>query len=149
MKALLAGEKTVTRRAWTDAYARRFKPGMLVGAYNRQPRYGGVKQATIMITSAPFRQSTALLTEGDYVAEGLAYYDEHPELLPKKFGGSARGFFEDWKASAEDMWVVPFTLVSVVPPVVIFKEILRPLGPVLANRVLTWEDGINFQEVSE
>ena len=47
--ALLDGRKTVTRREWSDAHAAKFKPGDLVDAYDRSPRFKGKKVGVIRI----------------------------------------------------------------------------------------------------
>ena len=47
--AVLDGRKTVTRRKWTDKYARQFRVGHLVQAWDKSPRCGGKKIAIIQI----------------------------------------------------------------------------------------------------
>ncbi len=49
--ALLAGKKTVTRREWSDKHAAKFKPGDLVDAWDKSPRFKGKKVAVIRIVS--------------------------------------------------------------------------------------------------
>jgi len=41
-EASLAGRKTATRRCWSEGYARRFKSGDLVQAYDRNPSGGRI-----------------------------------------------------------------------------------------------------------
>lgn len=69
-RALLERRKTVTRRRWTPAYAEKFAPGMLVDAYDRNPRFGGVKVAVIRILSIR-REPLEAITADDVVREGF------------------------------------------------------------------------------
>ena len=48
--ALLAGHKTVTRRDWDADYARRFRAGREVIAYDKLPRNGGKPIARLRLT---------------------------------------------------------------------------------------------------
>ena len=48
-QALLDGKKTVTRRRWTDKYARQFRAGCLVQAWDKSARFKGKKIAIIQI----------------------------------------------------------------------------------------------------
>ena len=81
--ALLAGQKTVTRRDWDPGYANRFERGELVNAYNRSPRHHGEKAATLRIESVIY-EANALAPASDYEAEGFAFLEAHPDLLPKR-----------------------------------------------------------------
>ena len=111
--ALLAGEKTVTRRDWVDSYARRFRPGMLVDAYDRSPRIHGKKVATIRILSV-IKEPDANMPDSDYEAEGFAYL--HPRGIGKAAGhDTSRAGFAAWRESGESSWVCRFELVSVEP----------------------------------
>jgi hypothetical protein len=75
-EALLAGKKAVTRRDWPDSHARKFPPGKIAIAYDRQPMYGGRPVARIQIVSIkreslnelyadPSHARTELRREGD------------------------------------------------------------------------------------
>jgi len=65
-KALLDGKKTVTRRGWQDDYARRFPPGSVHTATDRQLRYGGKRIGRIRIVTIR-REALSLLTmDPDY-----------------------------------------------------------------------------------
>jgi hypothetical protein len=116
--ALLAGRKTVTRRAWKESHARRFKRGQMVQAYDRSPQWGGQPIALLRLTQAPYLDSTADMPDADYEAEGFAYLDEHPSLRPTtgllKPGQPLRVFFEQWRAIGDMMWVVRFTVERVL-----------------------------------
>ena len=60
--ALLACQKTVTRRDWPDKYAAQFQVGNLVQAYDKSPRNGGRCVAIIRI-EAKHREPLARLIE--------------------------------------------------------------------------------------
>lgn len=77
--ALLAGRKTCTCRDWDDDYARRFRAGDVIAAYDRSPRYGGTQIATLRLThDATHGRLIDVLGGFDaaYEAEGFAYGDE-------------------------------------------------------------------------
>lgn len=117
---LVAGRKTMTWRDWDDNYARHFKTGQLVDAYNRSPRNHGEKVATIRILSVE-KTTTANLTDDDWEAEGLKYLYEHPEQCPKTLFGekfrpdmvTLEGFRQRCQ-EAEDGWCIRFELVEVL-----------------------------------
>lgn len=74
--ALLAGRKTATCRGWDERYARRFRAGDLVAAYDRSPRFKGKQVATIRLThDATIGPWKHILTD-PYEQEGFAWYDE-------------------------------------------------------------------------
>jgi hypothetical protein len=83
-QALLQGKKTVTRRCWDDNYAKRFKKGDIVLAYNRQPRFRGKPIARIRITKDPYRQPLHFITAEDLKKEGGMWVDKEDfwELFP-------------------------------------------------------------------
>jgi len=109
--ALLAGRKTVTRREWDDRYAAQFRAGDLVAAYDRQPRYGGKAVAHIRLTETPYRESTALLPDEDWVGEGFAYL----ESIGRKVNGlTPRELWEAWRLEPAILYVIRFELVEVV-----------------------------------
>lgn len=117
--ALLAGAKSCTRREWDDGYARRFRDGELVDAYDRSPRAGGHKVATVRLTVAPTFELMRAMPDGDYEAEGFAWLYAHPEALPKRFRGNSaalesfsRAGFAAWRSEPGSMWVVRFELVA-------------------------------------
>lgn len=114
--ALVAGYKTVTRRQWKPHYARRFAPGVVVTAYDRQPQYRGTPLATIEIVQQPYLENTLHMPDDDYEAEGFGFYSLYPELRAKRFQQHPMGvYWRAWRLTAEDMWVVRFRLVDLLP----------------------------------
>lgn len=74
--ALLAGRKTCTCRDWEPEYAKKFRAGELVAAFDRSPRYGGKQIATLRLThDATFGVLKDIVPDA-YEREGFAYYDE-------------------------------------------------------------------------
>ncbi len=116
---LIAGHKTVTRRDWTDNYASQFKAGMLVDAYDRQPRFKGKKIALIQLQTDPILMANEDMPDEDYEAEGFGYLAEHPELIPKSFqirpGETMLDRFNLWRYGDTGlMWVLRFKLLEVI-----------------------------------
>lgn len=107
--ALLAGAKTVTRRMWTPSHARLFHQGDLVAAYDRSPRYGGKRIASIRITKDPYLELARHAPESDWEAEGFAYMHTNEPRWAKH----AEAIWTDWKTSDVELWVVRFQLVEV------------------------------------
>jgi hypothetical protein len=107
--ALLAGEKTVTRRDWKPQYAARFQEGDLLAAYDRQPRFGGKRVATIRLTQTPYLESTEYAPTQDYVAEGFKYLDERGILVD---GLTPPRLWRAWKLLPRELYVVRFRLVE-------------------------------------
>lgn len=106
--ALLAGAKTMTRRDWTGDYARRFRAGMLVDAYDRSPRARGRKVATIRLTRAPRREWSTDLTEADYDREGFTWLRAHGDWE------TVDRVMRAWGEQRRLLWVVEFELVEVL-----------------------------------
>lgn len=112
--ALLGGAKTVTRRDWDPAYAARFRAGDLVAAWDRSPRAGGRKVATIRLTDAPILQDPFDAPEGDWEREGFAWMSVRGLLCGNV---PPEAVWVAWKhAPSQPLWVVRFALVSVEPP---------------------------------
>lgn len=75
--ALLADRKTRTRRDWDDNYAKKFKKGILVAAYDRSPRVGGKQIGVIELTEIPYKEATCKAPPEDWEREGLAYLESN------------------------------------------------------------------------
>lgn len=104
---LLSGKKTATRREWTDDYANRFQKNDLVQAYDKSPRFGGKRIATIQLTKKPFKQRLGDLTHKDFIAEG-GY------VLWASLDDFAGLFSPDYDEDKE-LWVIEFILISTQP----------------------------------
>ena len=108
--ALLLGEKTCTRRDWNDDYARRFRAGELVTAYDRSPRVGSKAVGTIVLARAPYYSDE--LPEEDFEREGFAVLTE---LGLKVNGSKPMDVWLSWKRYPEAQWIVRFALVDFAP----------------------------------
>jgi hypothetical protein len=108
--ALLAGQKTVTRRDWKDRYAASFRAGDLVAAYDRQARFGGNRVAMIRLLRAPYKESTADAPDSDYEAEGFTYLEGIGALVD---GVTPRVLWRAWHVYPKYLWVVRFELAAV------------------------------------
>jgi hypothetical protein len=106
--ALLAGRKKCTRRDWNADYARRFKEGSVHLAYDRLPRVHGKKVGNIKITQKPYLENTRDIPDTDFEAEGLKYMEENGLLI---CGITPRQWFDNWRGSDKDLWVVRLDLV--------------------------------------
>ena len=108
--ALLAGRKTVTRREWNDDYARSFREGDLVAAYDRQPRFKGKQIGVIRLTEKPC--FTDALPEQDWEGEGFEYLTSIGATV-NKF--TPRQMWESWRTERPKLWVVRFEVVELTP----------------------------------
>lgn len=81
--ALLAGHKTVTRRYWKPRHAASFKPGEIVQAWDKSPRYGGKKVAEIKI-NAVYKEPIIDAHGDDYEKEGFKYMCDNKIPLYKQ-----------------------------------------------------------------
>jgi hypothetical protein len=111
--ALLAGEKTVTRRDWTRAYAKGFKAGDLVQAWNKSPRSGSARKkarcvAVIRIVSIT-RERYSDAPIGDWEAEGFDYLSRHNITIS---GAQPAHIWRSWATCDVSCWVVRFQVVE-------------------------------------
>jgi hypothetical protein len=118
---LLALIKRVTRRQWSERFAGRVREGDLVKAYDRAPYYGGKHVADIQIQVKPYLEPIARMPDEDYVLEGFQFLYEHPDLRPRTIFGKpvtvetfSPEWFEEWRSSGGEYWVVRFELVRLV-----------------------------------
>lgn len=113
--ALLAGRKTVTRRAWAPRHARTFTAGLVVDAWDQLPRVRGSRRvARTRLTHDAYEEPVALMPDSDYEAEGFAYLAD--ALPPWEWAiDYSRDGFDRWRASGAILWVVRFTLLEVLP----------------------------------
>ncbi|KKL98360.1 hypothetical protein LCGC14_1825200 [marine sediment metagenome] len=110
--ALLAGAKTVTRCDWKDNWARRWKEGDYAFAYDKNPTGGGTQLAIIRLTHTPYKESTADIPAEDWAGEGFAYMSVHGDTVD---GTPPRDFWNRWRNEPEDLWVVRFEVVELIP----------------------------------
>lgn len=117
---LRAYAKDVTRRDWDADYARRFRKGALVGASDRQRRFGGKRIGLLEMTQDAYYESEALMPDRDYAGEGFAWLDAHPEYKPTrwKYGNLYRHFLE-CREAGESVWVVRFKILEIDEPLVL------------------------------
>jgi len=108
--ALLARQKTVTRRDWKPNYARQFKAGHLAFAFDRSPRAGGKQIAVIRLTAGPYWERGCDMPDSDYEAEGFAFLQQHRLTVN---GTPPRELWQQMKASDDGVWVVRFEVVSI------------------------------------
>jgi hypothetical protein len=111
--ALLAGRKSRTRRAWNDKYAARFKPGDMLQAYDRSPRFKGKPIAIIEVLNINY-ENIQTMTDEDYEREGFAYFEEQGLKIR---GQVPRIAFAEWKHEGGFYYVLDFRLVSITSSV--------------------------------
>ena len=108
--ALLAGQKSVTRRHWKDSYARLFKSGDVVLAYDRSPRVGGKQVATLRLTADPYLERGLDIPVTDWVEEGLAYLAAKGLLAGRL---TPLQLWEQLEDGDDPWWVLRFKVVSI------------------------------------
>ena len=106
-QALLAGQKTVTRRAWKDSWAKHFRAGDFVAAYDKAPFAGGKQIATIRLSSSAYQERVGDAPESDYHCEGLAWMANQGIRIQGQLPGQ---FWDDWRMENPLVWVVRFEL---------------------------------------
>jgi len=102
-EAVLAGQKTCTRRDWVTRYALSFKQGELVQAWDKLPRAGGKRVGTIRLTEAPINSNQ--YPEADYWNEGLGWMMQQDIPLN---GSAAWNLWQQWETEKPWLWVVRF-----------------------------------------
>lgn len=105
-----ARAKCKTRRDWSEEYAERFFIGIKVLGSTRNYRFGGKPFCKIELTADPIRQSTGLMTEQDYIDEGLLFMEKHGLLMR---GIPPRRYFNEWKLENKPLYVVCFNILEV------------------------------------
>ena len=120
--ALVAGHKRVTRRAWKDGYARSFRAGDEVAAYDKQPRFGGKQVGVIRLVAAPYQESTARAPAEDYEAEGFPFLEERDLLVD---GVTPAALWRAWQVYPRTLWVVRFQLLELTEEGVRQRDAVR------------------------
>lgn len=113
--ALIAGQKTVTRRDWKPQHAAKFKAGMVVDAWNTSPR--NVKKdphkvATIRLTADARLERTRQAPDSDWYAEGFEYLSEHGIKVD---GKEPTKLWWEWRRpdNYQSLYVVRFEVLSI------------------------------------
>lgn len=111
--ALLARAKSATRRMWAPSHAAKFRAGQIVDAYDRSPRLGGRRVATIRIARDPWKQRTGLMDDVvDYEREGIRHMAMLSDLAPD--GSRWHDWWHSWKRADELVYVVEFQVIEVL-----------------------------------
>lgn len=115
VSALLAGEKTMTRREdWSAVHAAHFRVGQLVDAWDRLPRVKGAKKVgVIRVTKAPYRQRSDVVGAEDFYREGFDWLQRFGSLEDLH---RVSRIWAGWKEHPVDLWVLEFELVSTICP---------------------------------
>ena len=109
--AMLAGEKTVTRRAWAASHAAKFHAGQLVDAWDHVPRVKGARKVgAIRLTADPVLSRD--YPEDDFAAEGLLWMQDRWQFIDSM---EPAQFWQRWRRERPALWVVRFELVEVTP----------------------------------
>lgn len=109
--ALLEGIKTVTRRAWKESHASRFKQGDIITAYDKQPSFGGKPVAFIRLTQTPYRQPSDKIPSIDWVNEGFAFLQKRGKKVNKM---TPRELWKKWHDEPENFYVIRFEMVEIL-----------------------------------
>lgn len=110
--ALISGNKSCTRRDWNPNYARRFRRGDIVIAYDRQPRNGGKPIARLRLTQDVTHERDADAPDSDWAAEGFAWFQQrYGDHLSNGRDVSWKGFC-DWRKDGGSSWVVRFEVLE-------------------------------------
>lgn len=121
--AIVAKEKTCTRREWSDKYALSFKSGEICRAWDFSPRSGHGKWIADIKIKDVYFQNTSCMLYADYQDEGFDFLDGHKHLIPQVKGSPlmnymdddrpCRRFMVDWRKERKDVWVVRFEVMKV------------------------------------
>jgi hypothetical protein len=98
--ALLSLKKKVTRRFWQDEYAKQFRKGQLIQAYDKNPRVGGKRVAILRLTEDPYKEQLGDMTDREEKLEGGLW-------------GSAEAFIEAMGHPSLEVWVIRFIVVKI------------------------------------
>lgn len=123
--ALVAGFKTCTRRDWLQKFAERWHKGTMAQAYDKSPRFKGVRVGHIELVRDPYRERTCDIPDEDYEAEGFGYMERNNILIR---GKTPRQFWDAWRDGPGELWVVRFRLVDTCPQPVKEEKQIRLFG---------------------
>ena len=112
-RALIAERKTRTRRKWNDKYAKKFKKGDIIKAYDRSPLYGGRAIKVLRLTADPVKEDIRNMPNSDYEREGFKFMEENDIKIWKKDPKTA---FKEWKEEGGDYYIIDFEFVKGCSP---------------------------------
>lgn len=111
-EAIRARAKSVTRRQWVDRYAKSFKAGELLQAWDKVPFAGGKRIGTIRLTRAPYKQAWRDMPDSEWEREGFAYLSGLDGVslphIPLTWGD-----FQRWRDRDGEAWVIEFETLEV------------------------------------
>lgn len=107
---MLALRKTRTRREWDDDYAKRFKIGDIVQAWDKLPRAHGKKVAEIKITEIK-KEDISFATTEDFEKEGFKFMEEKGLKIWDKDPANA---FNEWVEAGGEYWVIDFIVLRTI-----------------------------------
>lgn len=124
--SVVAREKTVTRRDWTNDHAYKFVAGFEFDAYDAAPFRHGRKIARCRMLETAYPEQLWKMPDSDYAAEGFQYFNRNPQALPVAARGNRWAAddcsfeaFKAWRtAKASTLWVVRFEILRVEPAAV-------------------------------
>ncbi|RYG49039.1 hypothetical protein EON79_02615 [bacterium] len=108
--------KCVTRRDWKPSYAASFKPGEILSAWTRQPRFGGEKFGTVSVIAVTQELVFDVDPETDWRQEGFGMLSAIGATFEKGYGAS--DVWRHWRLGIDsdgwnEMYTVCFALVSI------------------------------------
>ena len=110
--SLLAGQKTVTRRDWNPQYAKRFKAGTIVTAYDKSPRNGGKPIARLRLTHDATYEADADAPDSDWAEEGFKWFQNRYGPRLKDGRDVSRHGFNGWRQGGNSSYVVRFEVIE-------------------------------------
>ena len=105
VEPLVLGQKTCTRRNWSDDYAMRFENNDYVQAFDREPREGGQCVATIQLTCDPYKEFLMDMTDEEEKEEGGVWGSAKAFIEAYHRGADAIFDYELWPRIVPPPWV--------------------------------------------
>ncbi|NEP08748.1 MAG: ParB N-terminal domain-containing protein [Symploca sp. SIO2C1] len=134
-------QKTVTRRKWKERHAQQFikawREGKLIDAYDKSPRNGGKKIATIKLTTEPYQEALGDINSWEVAYEGYPELSKD-EFIDKFFPG------EDTK---QLLWVIRFEVVSFAKNVECILQNVEKNNSEFFTSYSTFSSALNIAEI--
>lgn len=108
--AVKARQKSVTRREWDDAFARRFSGGELCQAYDKSPRAGGKPFGLVRILVRPYLEPSNEIPGDDWKKEGFEYLTA---IGARVNGRTPADIWRQWTLAPVMLYVVRFDIVRI------------------------------------